>query len=88
MLYLVPTEAALVLAQELRLAEDRRGAGLALPDGSYWQLRLGGVEGELGIEESLWVDGEGRPQPIQQLVIEGLTSRGGGSFPWLLKKMG
>ena len=73
---------------ELRLAEDRRGAGLALPDGSYWQLRLGGVEGELGIEESLWVDGEGRPQPIQQLVVEGLTSRGGGSFPWLLKKMG
>ena len=51
-------------------------------------MRLGGVEGELGIEESLWVDGEGRPQPIQQLVIEGLTSRGGGSFPWLLKKMG
>ena len=73
---------------ELMLAEDRRGAGLALPDGSYWQLRLGGVEGELGIEESLWVDGEGRPQPIQQLVVEGLTSRGGGSFPWLLKKMG
>ena len=73
---------------ELGLAEDRRGAGLALPDGSYWQLRLGGVEGELAIEESLWVDGEGRPQPIQQLVVEGLTSRGGGSFPWLLKKMG
>ncbi len=73
---------------ELGLSEDRRGAGLALPDGSYWQLRLGGEEGELAIEESLWVDGQGRPQPIQQLVVEGLASRSGGRFPWLLKQMG
>lgn len=72
------------------LAEDRRGAGLALPDGSYWQLRLGGdsAESELALEESLWVDGDGKPRPIQQLVIEGLTSRSGGSFPWLFKKTG
>ncbi|MEO1969144.1 MAG: heparinase II/III family protein [Sphingomonadaceae bacterium] len=75
---------------EIGLAEDGRGAGLALPDGSYWQMRLGGdnADAQLTLEESLWVDGEGRPQPTQQLVIEGLTSRGGGSFPWLLKKMG
>lgn len=72
------------------LSQDRRGAGLALPDGSYWQMRLGGdiADAELAIEESLWVDGEGRPQAIQQLVIEGLASRGGGRFPWLLKRMG
>ena len=31
---------------------------------------------------------QGRPQPVQQLVIQGLMSRGGGSFSWLLKKMG
>ncbi len=73
---------------ELGLSEDRRGAGLALPDGSYWQLRLGGEESELAIEESLWVDGQGRPQPIQQLVVEGLASRSGGRFSWLLKQMG
>lgn len=72
------------------LAQDRRGAGLALPDGSYWQFRLGGdiADAELVIEESLWVDGEGRPHGTSQLVIEGLTSRGGGHFPWLLKRMG
>ena len=35
----------------------------------------------------LWVDGEGRPHATEQLVIEGLTSRGGGQFSWLLKKM-
>ena len=75
---------------EVGLSEDKRGAGLALPDGSYWQMRLGGdiADGELAIEESLWVDGNGRPQGTSQLVIEGLASRGGGRFPWLLKRMG
>lgn len=75
---------------EAGLSADKRGAGLALPDGSYWQLRLGGDIGdaELAIEESLWVDGDGRPHGTQQLVIEGLASRGGGRFPWLLKRMG
>lgn len=75
---------------ETALSADKRGAGLALPDGSYWQMRLGGDIGdaELAIEESLWVDGEGRPHATSQLVINGLASRGGGRFPWLLKRMG
>ncbi len=71
---------------ELGLSDDRQGAGLALPDGSYWQFRSGG--GEVTIEESIWADGQGRPQPVQQLVLQGLVSRGGGNFAWLLKKMG
>lgn len=72
------------------LSQDKRGAGLALPDGSYWQMRLGGdiADAELAIEESLWVDGDGRPHGTSQLVIEGLASRSGGRFPWLLKRMG
>ena len=75
---------------EAGLADDRRGAGLALPDGSYWQFRLGGDSGEaqIAIEDSLWVDGQGRPRATKQLVVEGLTSRSGGRFPWLLKRMG
>jgi uncharacterized heparinase superfamily protein len=70
---------------EAGLSQDRQGVGLALPDGSYWQFRCGG---EVSIEESIWADGQARPQPIQQLVLQGLVSRGGGNFAWLLKKMG
>ncbi|BDI59895.1 heparinase II/III family protein [Qipengyuania nanhaisediminis] len=79
---------------EAHLSEDRRGASLLAPDDSLWQFRLRGDSGDgsgevkLSIEDSLWVDGEGRPHATEQLVIEGLTSRGGGQFSWLLKKMG
>ncbi|MDG5747983.1 heparinase II/III family protein [Qipengyuania sp. XHP0207] len=75
---------------EAGLSEDKRGAGLALPDGSYWQFRLGGDSGEaeVGLEDSLWVDGHGRPRATRQLVVEGLAARSGGRFPWLLKRMG
>ena len=72
-------------AVEVRLGGGRN-AGLILPDGSYWQF-VAGAE-KLELDESLWVDGNGRPHPVQQLVISGLASRGGGSFSWLLKKMG
>jgi len=71
---------------EVGLSEDRQGVGLALPDGSYWQFRAG--SGEVRVEDSLWIDGEGRPVPVQQLVLQGMVSRGGGNFAWLLKKMG
>lgn len=71
---------------DVGLSEDRQGVGLVLPDGSYWQFRSGGAE--LRVEESIWIDGHGRPQPVQQILMQGLISRGGGNFAWLLKKMG
>ncbi len=75
---------------EARLSEDMRGASLMLPDGALWQFRLGGNDtgANVGLEESMWVDGDGRPHAIEQLVIQGMASRGGGQFSWLLKKMG
>ena len=78
---------------EVRLSQDKRGASLITRDGRLWQFRLrgdaaGSGEGARAVEDSLWVDGEGRPHPTEQLVIEGLTSRGGGQFSWLFKKMG
>ena len=72
-------------AKKTELA-GKQGAGLALPDGSYWQFVAS--DGEVTIEDSLWADKHGRPVAIQQLVLQGLVSRGGGSFSWLLKKMG
>lgn len=75
---------------EIGLSKDGKGAGLALPDGSYWQFRMASDarDATLGLEESMWVDGQGRPHPIQQLVIEGLAPRSGDNFSWLFKKMG
>ena len=75
---------------ECGLSDDGKGAGLALPDASYWQFRLVGDTGaaKLAIEESMWVDGHGRPHPVQQLVVEGMAPRSGGSFSWLFKNMG
>jgi uncharacterized heparinase superfamily protein len=70
---------------EVSLPEGGRGATLALADGGYWQFVAG--DGTLEIDESLWVDGDGRPHPVQQLVMQGLVSRGGGSFSWLIKKI-
>jgi uncharacterized heparinase superfamily protein len=78
---------------EAHLSQDRLGASLLLPDGRLWQFRLrsdsvGASDIALSCEDSLWVDGDGRPHATEQLVIEGMTSRGGGQFSWLLKKMG
>jgi len=78
---------------EAHLTDDGCGASIVAPDGRLWQFRLSRDTGQnddirLTSEDSLWVDGDGRPYPTEQLAIEGLTSRGGGRFAWLLKKMG
>ncbi|MDF1833559.1 MAG: heparinase II/III family protein [Alteraurantiacibacter sp. bin_em_oilr2.035] len=71
---------------EATLGSGGRNASLLLPDGSLWQFVTGAPA--LEMEESMWIDGNGRPHPVQQLVIQGLASRGGGNFSWLLKRMG
>ncbi|MCX7676882.1 MAG: heparinase II/III family protein [Alteraurantiacibacter sp.] len=71
---------------QLAMNENGKGATLSLPDGSYWQFVAG--SDTLQAEESLFVDGDGRPHATEQLVLQGMVSRGGGSFAWLLKKMG
>lgn len=78
---------------EVQLSGDKRGASLLLPDGRLWQFRLAGDRagaGEITLtaEDSLWVDGDGRPHATEQLVIEGLAMRSGGQFSWLLRKTG
>lgn len=78
---------------EVQLSGDRRGASLLLPDGRLWQFRLRGDRAGMGeitlsAEDSLWVDGDGRPYATEQLVIDGLALRSGGQFSWLLRKTG
>ena len=75
---------------DAKLTEDGMGVHLALSDASYWQFRLAGSSGEAhcALEDSLWVDGQGRPHGTQQIVVEGMAARSGERFPWLLKRMG
>ena len=65
---------------------DGQAALLRLPGNLLWQFRCRG--GALAIEESLWIDGEGRPQSTQQLVVTGESPAGGASVSWALKRAG
>lgn len=62
---------------------DGMAALLRLPQGGLWQFRCRG--GSLSVEDSMWIDGEGRPQPTQQLVVAGIAPAGGASVSWALK---
>ena len=71
---------------EPTLTADRQGGLLRIQMGALWQFRTGG--GTLSIEDSLWVDGDGRPWPSQQLVVSCETTAGGASIGWLFKRVG
>jgi hypothetical protein len=40
----------------------------------------------LTIEESLWIDGRGRPQPTLQLAVTGDISALGGEIGWQFRR--
>ncbi len=63
---------------------DGQAAILRLPGGALWQFRARG--GALAIEDSVWIDGEGRPVAIQQLVVGGEAPTGGAHISWVLKR--
>ena len=42
--------------------------------------------GELAIEDSLWIDADGRPVATQQLVVSGRAEAGGAAVTWLFKR--
>ena len=68
---------------EPSLTSDGRAALLRLNGGALWQLRCVGAD--MTISDSLWVDGNGRPNPTQQIEMSGRTPVGGTSVGWLLK---
>lgn len=63
---------------------DGQGAVLRLPGGALWQFRCRG--GALQIEDSVWIDGEGRPATIRQLVVTGEAPAGGANVSWAFKR--
>ena len=69
---------------EVSPTADGQAALLRLPSGSLWQFRCRG--GALAIEDSLWVDGDGRPQPTHQLVVTAEAPAGGANVSWALKR--
>ncbi len=71
---------------ETALSEGGRNAVLRLPDGTSWTFTATG--GELAVEDSIWVDENGRPHPSQQLVIAAEAPKGGITIGWLLRFLG
>jgi uncharacterized heparinase superfamily protein len=71
---------------EANATADGLGALLRIDGGPLWQFRCRG--GTLGIEESIWIDGKGRPLSTSQLVVSGETPGGGTSVSWVLKRAG
>ena len=71
---------------EPTLTADSQGALLRVDMGALWQFRTG--TGVLSVEESLWVDADGRPHPTRQLVVTSEALPGGSSIGWLFKRSG
>ena len=72
------------LGIEVSPTADGLAALLRLPGAALWQFRCRG--GSLTIEDSLWIDSEGRPQATQQLLVTGEVPAGGANVSWALKR--
>ncbi|USI74285.1 heparinase II/III family protein [Sphingomonas morindae] len=71
---------------EATATADGQGALLRLEGGGLWQFRCRG--GTLALEESIWIDGRGRPAHASQLVVSGQAPAGGTSISWIIKRAG
>jgi uncharacterized heparinase superfamily protein len=69
---------------EATVTADGMGAILRSKGAPPWNFRCRG--GNLGLEESLWVDGRGIPQRTIQLVVSGEVSALGGEIGWQLRR--
>jgi len=69
---------------EATATADGMGAILRSKGAPPWNVRCRG--GQLTIEESLWIDGRGRPQRTSQLAITGEVSSLGGEIGWQFRR--
>ena len=76
------------LAPEVEVSATADGAGalLRIAEGILWRFRA--IGGEVSIEDSLWIDTRGRPQPTRQLVIAGPAPTEGVELTWILARAG
>ena len=63
---------------------DGMGAILRSKGAPPWNFRCRG--GQLTIEESLWIDGHGRPRQTSQLAVVGEVSALGGEIGWQFRR--
>ncbi len=71
---------------EISPTNNKQTALLRMADGSSWAFAAAG--GALSIDDSLWVDEEGRPHPTRQLVVAADTGKGGLTIGWQLRHLG
>jgi uncharacterized heparinase superfamily protein len=69
---------------EATVTADGMGAILRSKGAPPWNFRCRG--GNLTIEESLWVDGRGRPNRTIQLAVVGEVSALGGEIGWQFRR--
>ncbi len=69
---------------EITATADGMGAILRSKGAPAWNFRCRGAN--LTTEESLWIDGRGRPQRTMQLVIIGEVSALGGEIGWTFRR--
>ncbi|MFS2108221.1 heparinase II/III family protein [Sphingomonas sp. Sphisp140] len=69
---------------EISPTADGQAAILRLPSGQLWQFRCKG--GALAFEDSIWIDGTGKPVATKQLVITGESLAGGANVSWLFHR--
>ena len=69
---------------EATITADGMGAILRSKGAPPWNFRCRG--GMLTIEESLWIDGRGQPQPTMQLAVVGEVSALGGEIGWQFRR--
>jgi uncharacterized heparinase superfamily protein len=69
---------------EATITADGMGAILRSSGAPPWNFRCRGAN--LGIEESLWIDGRGQPHATTQLVIVGEVSALGGDIGWQFRR--
>lgn len=71
---------------EIMPTDNAQTALLRMADGSSWAFAA--AAGTVSIDDSLWVDEEGRLHPASQLVIAADTGKGGLTIGWQLRFLG